>query len=202
MLRGHHRFFSASWPGTASSHTHSPISAGPLPTSRPRKNERDHDRGGPIEGVGGYQAAPRVPRVGAAGRGRKMFLIAVDAPDAARAEGARDAHLDAFLSFSQQGPTSKAAVHDGLTALALAVRPAWRDHTARLLHAMTALGTKYVGVEVKGAYEAGDTMLAMPGESDRFGFGPRQGPPGVLSTGPLRRCLAQPVGSTEGTKGI
>jgi len=62
------------------------------------------------------------------------------------------------------------------------------------------LRTKYVGVEVKGAYEAGDTMLAMPGESDRFGFGPRQGPPGVLSTGTLRRCLAQPVGSTEELK--
>ena len=127
--------------------------------------------------------------------------MAVDAPDAARAGGARDAHLDAFLSFSQQGPTSKAAVHDGLTALALAVRPAWSDHVARLLLVVAALGTKHVDVEAKGAYEAGETMLAMPGQSDRFGFGPRQGPPRVLSTGPLRRCLAQPVGSNERTKG-
>ncbi len=53
--------------------------------------------------------------------------------------------------------------------MALAVWPAWRDHAARLLHAMPALGTKYVGVEVKGAYEAGEIMLEMPGESDRFG---------------------------------
>ena len=86
--------------------------------------------------------------------------------------------------------------------MALAVRPAWSDHVARLLLVVAALGTKHVAVEAKGAYEAGETMLAMPGQSDRFGFGPRQGPPGVLSTGPLRRCLAQPVGSTEGTKGI
>ena len=151
--------------------------------------------------MGGHRAAPRVPRVGAAGRGRKRFLIAVDAPDAARAEGARDAHLDALVAFSQQGPTSKPAVHDGLTALALAVRPAWRDRVARLLLVVAALGTKHVDVEAKGAYEAGETMLAMPGQSDRFGFGPRQGPPRVLSTGPLRRCLAQPVGSNERTKG-
>ena len=152
--------------------------------------------------MGGHRAAPRVPRAGGACCGRKRFLIAVDAPDAARAGGARDAHVDAFLSFSQQEPTSKAAVHDVLTALALAVRPTWRDHTAPLFHAVAALGTKYVDVEAKGAYEAGEIMLAMPGESARFGFGPRQGPPGVLLTGPLRRCLAQPVGSNEGTKGI
>ena len=152
--------------------------------------------------MGGHRAAPRVPRVGAAGRGRKRFLIAVNAPVVARAEGARDAHLDAFSSLSQQGPTCKAAVHDGLTALALAVRPAWRDRVARLLLVVAALGTKHVDVEAKGAYEAGEIMLAMPGESARFGFGPRQGPPGLLSTGPLRRCLAQPVGSNEGTKGI
>ena len=77
--------------------------------------------------------------------------MAVDAPDAARAEGARDAHLDAFSSLSQQGPTSKAAVHDGLTALALAVRPPWRTHTARCLLVMAALGTTDVDVEAKGA---------------------------------------------------
>ena len=100
------------------------------------------------------------------------------------------------------GRAGKPAIHDGLTALALAVRPAWRDRVARLLLVVAALGTKYVDVEAKGAYEAGEIMLAMPGESARFGFGPRQGPPGVLSTGPLRRCLAQPVGSNEGTKGI
>ena len=127
--------------------------------------------------------------------------MAVDVPDAARAGGARDAHLDGLLAPLAAGPTSKAAVHDVLTALALAVRPTWRDHVARLLLAVAALGTKYVDVEAKGAYEAGEIMLAMPGESARFGFGPRQGPPGVLSTGPLRRCLAQPVGSNEGTKG-
>ena len=125
--------------------------------------------------------------------------MAVDAPDAARAGGARDAHLDGLLAPLAAGPTSKAAVHDVLTALALAVRPTWRDRVARLLVATAALGTKYVDVEAKGAYEAGEIMLAMPGESARFGFGPRQGPPGVLPTGPLRRCLAQPVGSTEGT---
>ena len=176
------------------------LSTGPLPSPWPRKNKHDHVRGGSIEGVGGHRAAPRVPRVGAAGRGRKRFLIAVDASVVARAEGARDAHLDAFSSLSQQGPTSKAAVHDGLTALALAVRPAWRDRVARLLLVVAALGTKHVDVEAKGAYEAGETMLAMPGQSDRFGFGPRQGPPGVLSTGPLRRCLAQPVVSNERTK--
>ena len=150
--------------------------------------------------MGGHRAAPRVPRAGGACCDRNIALMAVDAPVVPRAEGARDAHLDAFSSLSQQGPTSKAAVHDGLAALALAVRPAWRDHAARLLRAITSLGTKYVDVEAKGAYEAGEIMLAMPGESDRFGFGPRQGPPGVLSAGPLRRCLAQPVGATEELK--
>ena len=128
--------------------------------------------------------------------------MAVDERDAARAEGAPHDHVDGFVPCRSWGRAGKPAIHDGLTALALAVWPAWRDHAARLLHAMPALGTKYVDVEVKGAYEAGEIMLAMPGESDRFGFGPRQGPPGVLSTGPLRRCLAQPVGSTEGTKGF
>ena len=108
MLRGHHRFFSASWPGTASSHTHSPISAGPLPTSRPRKNEHDHDPGSPIEGVGGHQAAPRVPRVGAACRDRKTALMAVDGRDAARAEGAPHDHVDGFVSLSQLGPSRQA----------------------------------------------------------------------------------------------
>ena len=130
----------------------------PIPSSprccplRPSSRKiRIHRAWRSIEGVGGHQTACRVPGVGGAGRNHKRYLIAVDAPDAARAGGARDAHLDGLLAPLAAGPTSKAAVHDVLTALALAVRPTWRDHVARLLLAVAALGTKYVDVEAKGA---------------------------------------------------
>ena len=127
------------------------ISTGPLPSPWPRKNKHDHDRGGSIEGVGGHRAAPRVPRFGTACRDRKSALKPVVGPDAARAEGAPHDHVDGFVSLSQLGPTSKPAIHDGLTALALAVRPPCRTHTARCLLVMAALGTTDVDVEAKGA---------------------------------------------------